>query len=224
MELMRFVLGCATAVAMAGPSVAQQVDTLAGVRATGPDSIVGYTSATVTFGEEGGGGVVVRGDGEMARTSFAGTLSEQQVARILVGYSLVLDDATVTFLGGATHVNRSVDGTPTINATGLYGAVEGFGFIGETGYWAGLAQYSQPDDAFYTRAYGLKWLGGNFNVGPDATYLHETDYQRFTAGVRTTWTFDNAALSLIGGLSSQSGSAGPRENDGFVEAQLGFSF
>ncbi len=128
-------------------------------------------------------------------------------------------------MAGPTHATRSVNGGPDeISETGLYVGAEGNGYIGNRGYWAGVAQWSDPEEAFYTRAFSTYLVGGNTNIGPDISYYDEEDYSRTTLGLRAAWNLDQAAFAVIGGTARESGIAGPDEDDGFIEIQLGFSF
>ena len=207
------------------PVVAQDISVLLGGRATASDTSAGYLSVTGTFGAQGAGGVVLRGELEDTTTVFAGDETVQDAQRLLLGYSFVTGAGNFTALAGPTRVTRSVNGGPDIiSETGLYLGVEGDGFIGDRGYWAGIAQYSSPDEAFFTRAFSTYQVGGNVNIGPDFSYLNEPDFERGTLGVRTAWTFDRNVLALIAGATRETGTLGSDETEGFLELQFGTSF
>lgn len=217
----------ATAIAsvLCTPAVAQDVDVLLGGRVTEDDSALGYLSVTGKFGTAGASGFILRGEAEFTTTDFAGFETDQEMQRLLLGYSFVTDTGTFNLLAGPTHVKRSTNGGPsTISETGAYAGVEGYGFIGQRGFWAGIAQYSTPDEAFYTRAFTTYLVGGNTNIGPDISYLDEPGFERATLGLRTTWTFDDNAVAVIAGMSRESGVAGPSDDEGFLELQIGLSF
>lgn len=215
----------AIAVGISTPAASQTVSVLLGGRATESDSAVGYLSVTGSFAAPGANGFVLRGEAESSKTVFAGSETNQDMQRLIAGYSFVTDFGGFTALAGPTHVRRSTNGGPnTISETGLYVGLEGYGFIGDRGYWAGITQYSTPDEAFFTRGFYTYLVGGNTNIGPDVSYLHEPDFERGTVGLRTAWTFDTHILALIGGVARESGTAVPSESSGFLELQLGFSF
>lgn len=215
----------AIAFGLAIPAAAQDISALIGGRITESDSTIGYLSVTGDFGVPGAGGFVLRGEAESTTTDFAGFDTHQEMQRLLLGYSFVTDGGTFTALAGPTYVERTTNGGPaTISEIGIYAGLEGSGFIGDRGYWAGIVQYSSPDEAFYSRAFATYLVGGNTNIGPDFSYLHEPDYERSTIGLRAAWTFDQNVLALIGGVARESGSLGPDETEGFLELQLGISF
>ena len=207
------------------PATAQDVSVLLGGRVTESDSSAGYLSVTNNFAPAGTNGFVLRGEVERTRTDFAGSESKQDLQRLLLGYSFNTQAGTFTGLIGPTHVTRSINGGPdVISETGVHVGVEGYGFYGEGGYWAGLAQYASPDEAFYTRGFTTYFIGGNTNIGPDVSYLNEPNFERGTLGLRSAWTFDQNVIALIGGVSQETGSAGGDETEGFLELQVGLSF
>jgi hypothetical protein len=207
------------------PALAQNVSVLLGGRVTESDTSAAYLSVTNNFAPLGTDGVVLRGELEHTRTDFAGTESKQNLQRVLLGYAFNTQAGTFTGLIGPTHVTRSINGGPdVISETGIHVGAEGYGFYGEGGYWAGLAQYSSPDEAFYTRGFTTYLVGGNTNIGPDLSYLDEPNFERGTLGLRTAWTFDQTVVALIGGASQETGTAGGDETEGFLELQVGLSF
>jgi len=207
------------------PAIAQDFNVLLGGRATESSTYTGYLSITGTYGAAGADGLTFRAEAENTKTQFAGSRTQQDMQRILAGYTFVTDSGTFTALAGPTHVKRSINGGPsTISEVGAYAGLEGYGFWGTRGYWAGIAQYSTPDEAFYTRAFTTYLVGGNTSIGPDISYLDEPNFERGTLGLRSAWTFDQNVIAVIGGMSKETGTAGPSETEGFLELQLGLSF
>lgn len=215
----------AFALLIAGPAHAQNVDVLIGGRGVADDGSLAYLSVTGDIGTYTTSGLVVRAEAEQTNIEFGGDSSKQNAQRLLLGYAWSNDAGSYSVLAGPTHVTRSVNGGPDeISETGLYVGAEGSGFIGDRGFWAGIAQWSDPEEAFYTRAFSTYLVGGNTNIGPDFSYYHEDAYDRTTLGLRAAWSLDQAVLAIIGGASLESGDAGNDEEDGFLELQLGFSF
>ena len=205
------------------PAAAQEFNVLLGGRATESATSAAYMSVTGDFAPAGTNGFLLRGEIESSTTEFAGARTNQDTQRLVLGYSFATDIGEFTALVGPTHVSRSLSGGPTLfSETGYYVGLEGYGFFGDRGYWAGIAQYSSPDEAFYTRAFATYLVAAN--IGPDVSYLHEPNFERATLGLRSAWTFEKSVVAVIAGVSRESGMAGPNETEGFLELQLSFSF
>lgn len=196
-----------------------------GLRATEADNTLGYGSLTGKLQRDRNGGLYLRADAETSKVNFGGTRWDQDEYRLLLGYAFPISNGEMMVLAGPTRVERTYNGGfSDISDTGLYAALEGYGYIGARGFWGGIIQWSDPAEEFFARAYGTYLVGGNTNIGPDVSYLNEPDYHRTTLGIRSTWTFQNAAVSAIVGVERQSGSAASSENDAFIEMQLNFNF
>lgn len=206
------------------PAWADGYSLLVGGRSAGSDSTLGYLSFSGGPGTNMSDGWVYRLETEATETTFAGATSNQQMQRILAGYSFATDTGTFTVLAGPTRVERDAGPVELISETGYYVGLEGSGFIGDRGYWAGVVQWSSPEEAFYARGFGTYLVEGSTNIGPDVSYLHEPDYERTTIGIRGSWVLGNTVIGVVGGSATQSGSAGPSETDGFIEMQVGISF
>jgi len=167
---------------------------------------------------------VARFETEVSDITFAGINSRQDMHRLLLGYAFPVDANTFTLFAGPTYVDRDLNGVNAISETGYYLGVEGYGFFGDQGFWAGIAQFSSPDDEFYVRGFTTYLVSENLSLGPDVSYLHEPDYERTTLGLRASWVIDDTVLGVIGGVSMQDGTAGPSESAGFLELQASFSF
>lgn len=215
---------CAMSLVAATSSGAQDFNLLLGARGTGSDDSLAYLSFTTALGSTTSDGWVLRFDTEATDISFAGANSDQNMYRLLVGYSFPLGTNTFTALAGPTHVDRDVGVTKAISETGYYLGLEGSGFVGDRGFWAGIAQWSSPDEAFYSRVFGTYQVAGTTSLGPDFSYLHESNYERSTLGLRASWVIGNTVLGVIGGASRQDGRTGPSETDGFLEVQTFFTF
>lgn len=203
---------------------AQDASLLVGGRATEADGGLGYLSYTAGIGGSTSDGWILRVEAETSDAALAAVETNQNMVRLLAGYSFSTGIGTVTALAGPTYVDRDSGGASLISETGYYLGLEGSGFIGDRGYWAGIAQWSSPDEAFYTRSYGTYLVGGNVNIGPDFSYLHEPSYERSTVGLRVASVFGDAAIGVIGGVSTQDGAAGQSGTDGFLELQIAFTF
>lgn len=226
-------MAIAGVLASASPSFSGDFNLLAGVRYIDTNSTYAYSNLSYNLNGNGMSGMVFRADMDYGAFSFNDGINDVEgdvfAARLLVGYSFVLDNTTVSAFAGPSYVVQSsapqVPASPQIDEVGYFVAAEFTSLVGENVFLGGVVQYDSPGEAFFVRGFGTYQFTG-FAIGPDVSYYEDSTFQRMTYGARVTVPVGGAGsyLSVIAGVADSGLVGDPSQSNGFGEIQFFTSF